>query len=55
MTARGFGWATGVGAAILSASSGPAQGQSNQELMEIIRQQQRQIEELSRRLDELQG
>jgi phosphate-selective porin OprO/OprP len=55
MTARSLGWITGVGAAILSASPGPAQGQSNQELMAIIRQQQRQIEELSRRLDALQG
>jgi phosphate-selective porin OprO/OprP len=56
MAPRQLGWVTGVSAAaILAASSGPVWAQSNQELMDIIRQQQRQIEELSRRVDELQG
>jgi len=47
--------ATVGGAATLVAVSDLAHGQSNAELMDIIRQQQRQIEELSRRIDELQG
>ena len=56
MATRYLGRVTGVSAAaILAASSGPAHGQSNAELMDIIRQQQRQIEELSRRVDALQG
>ena len=41
-------------AALLAASSGQAVAQSNEELMAIIRQQQRQIEELSRKVDALQ-
>ena len=53
---RAFGLITTVGgAAMLVAVPDLAQGQSNAELMDIIRQQQRQIEELSRRIDELQG
>jgi hypothetical protein len=56
MATRHLSRVTGVSAAaILVASSGPAHGQSNAELMDIIRQQQRQIEELSRRVDALQG
>ena len=56
MATRYLGRVTGVSAAaILAASSGPAHGQSNAELMDIIRQQQRQIEELSRKVDALQG
>ena len=46
---------TGALALAAMASSPPAHAQSNQELMEIIRQQQRQIEELSRKVDVLQG
>jgi methyl-accepting chemotaxis protein len=56
MTTPHVGRITGVSAAALVAmSSGPALAQSNAELMDIIRQQQRQIEELSQRVDELQG
>jgi phosphate-selective porin OprO/OprP len=56
MTTRYVGRVTGVSAAALVAmSAGPTLAQSNAELMDIIRQQQRQIEELSRRVDELQG
>jgi phosphate-selective porin OprO/OprP len=56
MTVRCLGWVTGVSAVtIWAASGGSALAQSNQELMDIIRQQQRQIEELSRRVDQLQG
>jgi phosphate-selective porin OprO and OprP len=56
MTTRYFGRVTGVSAAALVAmSAGPALAQSNAELMAIIREQQRQIEELSRKVDALQG
>ena len=56
MATRYLGRVTGVSAAaILAASSGPAHGQSNAELMDIIRQQQRQIEELARKVDALEG
>jgi phosphate-selective porin OprO/OprP len=41
-------------AAVLALSAEPAGAQSNAELMDIIRQQQRQIEELSRKVDALQ-
>jgi phosphate-selective porin OprO and OprP len=55
MAIRYLGRATGISAAaVMAASSGPAHGQSNAELMDIIRQQQRQIEELSRKVDALQ-
>jgi len=55
MTRRCLSWVTGVSAAaIWAVSSGPAQGQSNAELRELIRQQQRQLEELARKVDELQ-
>ena len=56
MTSRCLGRVTGVSAAAGSGGvSGPTLGQSNTELMDIIRQQQRQIEELSRKVDALQG
>jgi phosphate-selective porin OprO and OprP len=42
-------------AAVLALAPEPGAAQTNAELMEIIRQQQRQIEELSRRVDALQG
>jgi phosphate-selective porin OprO and OprP len=42
-------------AAVLALSAGPGEAQSNAELMDIIRQQQRQIEELSRKIDALEG
>ena len=42
-------------AAMLALAPEPGAAQTNAELMEIIRQQQRQIEELSRRVDALQG
>jgi phosphate-selective porin OprO/OprP len=48
------GRVTGASALAILAS-GPALAQSNAELMDIIRQQQRQIEELSRRVDALQS
>jgi phosphate-selective porin OprO/OprP len=55
MAIRYLGRVTGVSAvAILAASSGPALAQSAAELREIIRQQQRQLEELSRKVDELE-
>jgi phosphate-selective porin OprO and OprP len=55
MATRYLGRVTGVSAvAILAASSGPALAQSAAELREIIRQQQRQLEELSRKVDELE-
>lgn len=41
--------------ALFAAWSAPAHAQSNQELMDIIRQQQQQIEDLSRKVDALQG
>ena len=45
-----------VGAAtVLLLSPNPGAAQSNAELMDIIRQQQRQIDELSRKVDALQG
>ena len=40
---------------MLLLSPDPGAAQSNAELMDIIRQQQRQIEELSRKVDALQG
>jgi phosphate-selective porin OprO/OprP len=43
-----------VGAAVLLLSPQPGAAQSNAELMAIIREQQRQIEELSRKVDALQ-
>jgi phosphate-selective porin OprO/OprP len=56
MVQRALGPIAAVGgAAMLVAAPGSAQAQSNAELMDIIRQQQRQIEELSRRVDELEG
>jgi phosphate-selective porin OprO and OprP len=56
MTTRYVDRVTGISAAALVAmSAGPALAQSNAELMAIIREQQRQIEELSRRVDALQG
>ena len=42
-------------ATVLLLSPDPGAAQSNAELMDIIRQQQRQIEELSRKVDALQG
>ena len=42
-------------ATVLLLSPNPGAAQSNAELMDIIRQQQRQIEELSRKVDALQG
>jgi cell division protein FtsB len=55
MATRYLGRVTGVSAAaILAAMSGPALAQSAAELREIIRQQQRQLEELSRKVDELE-
>jgi phosphate-selective porin OprO/OprP len=54
MAIRYLGRVTGAsGIAILA--SGPALAQSNAELMDIIRQQQRQIEELSRKVEALEG
>jgi hypothetical protein len=41
-------------AAVLALSAEPAEAQSNAELMDIIRRQQRQIEELSRKVDQLE-
>jgi phosphate-selective porin OprO/OprP len=56
MTTRYIGRVAGGSAAALVAMwSGSALAQSNAELMDIIRQQQRQIEELSRKVDALQG
>ena len=42
-------------ATVLLLSPNPGAAQSNAELMDIIRQQQRQIEELSRKVDALEG
>jgi phosphate-selective porin OprO/OprP len=53
---RQFACLVSAGAApVLLLSPTPGAAQSNAELMDIIRQQQRQIEELSRKVDALQG
>ena len=53
---RHSGYLASAGAAtVLLLSPNPGAAQSNAELMDIIRQQQRQIEELSRKVDALEG
>jgi Skp family chaperone for outer membrane proteins len=53
---RRFGPFAAAGAAtVLLLAPEPGAAQSNAELMNIIRQQQRQIEELSRKVDALQS
>jgi phosphate-selective porin OprO/OprP len=53
---RHFGYLASAGvAAVMALSAEPGKAQSNAELMDIIRQQQRQIEQLSRKVEALEG